>query len=686
MAYKIITNDFRVNEAQQFLESFSEDGKTFYYLFFGRHIPYSGGVVPEVESSRQDLSIAAYADMMFAKRITEEDTTLSILRVDWQPNLVYSEYDHRVENDDPSQFYVGVQEGDNYNVFRCLFNNGGVPSTVAPSFTAFSLVESADTETYDGYYETSDGYQWKYMFTVGSDEMTKFATSRYVPLMANSSVTEFAIPGAIDVIKVESGGAGYDNHFSSEFSANSDIAYLGNSTYFAIRTNQTASPSSVDDFYNGCIFKITDGRGIGQFREITDYVNSGNARYVILDEPFSIVPDTTSKFEITPKVTVRGRNVSPAVGRALIGQGNSVTRVEILDRGSGYSLADAAILQSNTAVESNTAVLVPIIPPPGGHGSHPESELGARWFTLSVTIDGDENGAIPEGQKFGQVGILKDPLFSNVEVTTVKMSNTSEPGRDGGFIEGETVVSFSPILQSGTFSVTSGNNVVGVVDTDLCDPRTLQFPQGRIFLYNTEDPEWFCAEVSSANSTAIVMADQATFTTNLAQVFISPSRHKAKHLSSGLSYSYLGDVEPGFAVGDKIFGLQTFSTAVITQMENNNRPLDGLGVVNQLSVISITDPVSTFSEDDFLSDVDGLNTCYFHSYANANHLYVTRVMGAMEPGTLLRNVGTTASAVVADKYDGQIVQESGSVIYLENHEPVSRETSTSQTKKIIVEF
>lgn len=679
MAFRNVTEDFRINQAEQFIESFSENNPTYYYMFFGRHYPYAGGVVPEVGNSVLDLTISPYANMTFAKRILPSDVMLSIARADWVEGQVYGSYDHRLDDRD---FYIGVVEGNSYNVFKCLFNNNGAPSTVAPSFAAFSTIENQDADTYDGYYETADGYQWKYMYTVDQATMNKFATAKYVPLVANTAVSEQAIAGSIDVIKVEAPGSGYNNFFYGEFTANSDIAYLGNNNYYALRTSGVISPASGNDYYNGCILKITEGSGAGQYREVVDYINSGGARYVIVDDAFTVLPDTTSRFEITPKVTVAGRSTTEAVGRAIMGSGNSIFSVEILERGSGYTSAEAYIKQPNVAVEANSAILVPMMPPPGGHGFDARSELGARWAAVSVTVSGDENGMIAAGQKFGQVGIVKNPMFSNVEITTVKISDGSQAGRDGNFLDNETVIVFDPIKQAGIANAVLGSEILTVAGAD---PSKVVYPGGRVFV-SSANSEWFTAKIVQANTSALTLDAPVTFTSNAATTHICYANTSGIHVGSGPTYSYIDKASPFFKTGDKIIGLRSMTTARITAVEINNRAVSDYTAINQLDIIAIDDPLSTFVEDEYLSDASNTNSCYFHSYANSSHMFVTNVIGNMDAGAVLRNATSSATATVANKYNGQFVQESGAVIYVENHELVTRENSTAQTKKIIVEF
>jgi hypothetical protein len=62
-------------------------------------------------------------------------------------------------------------------------------------------------------------------------------------------------------------------------------------------------------------------------------------------------------------------------------------------------------------------VLGIVRPPKGGHGSNPEYELGASGLCISVSFANNETGTIPTENDFRSVGLLKDPLYSNVVFT-----------------------------------------------------------------------------------------------------------------------------------------------------------------------------------------------------------------------------------------------------------------------------
>jgi hypothetical protein len=88
-------------------------------------------------------------------------------------------------------------------VFKCMFNNNGATSTVMPQITLGGELPE------NPYIETSDGYYWKYMYTIPSGLKNKFFTDKYMPVITDSVVYSSATGGRLDVIKIISGGTGY---------------------------------------------------------------------------------------------------------------------------------------------------------------------------------------------------------------------------------------------------------------------------------------------------------------------------------------------------------------------------------------------------------------------------------------------------------------------------------------------
>lgn len=82
------------------------------------------------------------------------------------------------------------------NVYKCIYNNNGAPSTIMPYSTSQDLIT------------TSDGYIWKFMYTIPVALMTKFMTDTDIPV-STSIRSPYYSGGAITTATVLYYGSGY---------------------------------------------------------------------------------------------------------------------------------------------------------------------------------------------------------------------------------------------------------------------------------------------------------------------------------------------------------------------------------------------------------------------------------------------------------------------------------------------
>jgi hypothetical protein len=410
--------------------------------------PSVGDDVENPLDSDQYTSVQAYDDMVFAKRIRQEDIRLMVPKYLWTQGTVYSQYENTDPNLHSVPFFVVVDDLTEFNVFKCLFNNNGAASIDPPSRNGNSL----------DYYpvETSDKYLWQYMYTITKLDYERFSTSQYIPVTANTMIVENAVPGTIEVIKVATGGTGYANWYTGTFES-PDIRYLGSGTLYGL--GDDASP--INEFYQGGVLKITESQTpgiVGQYQIITSSVGVGAKKFVSLQGSFSATPSAGDRYEIYPLVSIwgDGNETTKAFARAIINPNaaNSVSRVEMLNTGRLYRNAIANI-EIPEVVKSSTnykpAILEPIVSPPQGHGGNPAVELGAKQVGISVSVSDTENGTIPATNDFRSVGILKNPLFNNVTLT----HNTPL----GTFSVGETVVQYKDVRLYGSIETTAGRTI-----------------------------------------------------------------------------------------------------------------------------------------------------------------------------------------------------------------------------------
>ena len=199
----LVTSKFRVHNAQQFAEAFSETSNTIMYLFIGKNTAFPNDNSPPTPvNSTANVEYTPWRDMYAAKRITTADVTHAIERYNWTSGTVYDQYDDQDTNLLEDDFYVMTED---YNVYKCLFNASATASTTKPTGVSTSP------------FTTADGYIWKYMYTVTTAKALKFLTNDYIPvqtLIADDSTDQWdvqtaAVDGGIHVIKVTAGGSGY---------------------------------------------------------------------------------------------------------------------------------------------------------------------------------------------------------------------------------------------------------------------------------------------------------------------------------------------------------------------------------------------------------------------------------------------------------------------------------------------
>lgn len=450
---KIVTSGLQLDSALAFQEAIANTAGR-YYVFAATHRAFDDDDDPPTpDRSNKGLQYDIYDAMMFGKAITEDDVALLVNRNTWTANTAYQRFDDELESLWDEDFFVVAQESSSYHVFKCLNNDEGL-STSKPLFS--------ETSADDPFYlKVADDYQWKYLYTITSAEMTKFGTDNFMPVYLNANVANAATPGALEVVIVDTEGADYNSYTEGFFS---DFAIGGNTRIYAL----DPASSSNTGFYNTSAIYIKSGTGAGQVRTIQSYIVSGTQRRIVLDEAFDTAPDGTSEYEITPAVVIEG-NGDGALARSVINTAaNSIHRVEMIERGSGYTWATAYVtgntgvinVSSNSTIAANSAVIRPVISPQGGHGANNYAELYAKDIGVSVTFANTETGRLPTLNDFRTVGIIKNPLLAEV---TVDISAGNGTFTDGMLVT-QTDTGATGEVSDVTVSSVTLTNVKGVLE------------------------------------------------------------------------------------------------------------------------------------------------------------------------------------------------------------------------------
>ena len=223
----IITNKFRLHNAANFVESFSESSPNIYYLAIGRPQAFATSTAGDSRTQFEGTDASPltpvdsvsdefyfFDDVIAAKRITTSDVSRAIPRRNWTTGTTYDMYRH-----DYGQYVKGsssstisansgatsladatfyVLSSDN-NVYKVIDNNGNSASTVEPTGTSTSILT------------TGDSYKWKYMYTLTASEQTNFLSTDFMHVSTDSTVSSAAVDGAIDTILIKTAGSGGAN-------------------------------------------------------------------------------------------------------------------------------------------------------------------------------------------------------------------------------------------------------------------------------------------------------------------------------------------------------------------------------------------------------------------------------------------------------------------------------------------
>jgi len=223
----IVTNKFRINNAEQFVESFSETAATTYYLFIGRAHSWATDADAQGNSINEGTDASPptpnddvtsefynYDDMLGAKIITSSDVSHCIPRRNWTTGTTYDMYEHNISSSNAANSgatnlfdssYVVMNSS--FAVYKVIENDGATASTVEPTSTSNSI------------FETSDGYRWKYMYSLTSAETLNFMSTDFIHVSTDSTVSAAAVDGALDTILVVAGGSSFNTSSGSTISA-----------------------------------------------------------------------------------------------------------------------------------------------------------------------------------------------------------------------------------------------------------------------------------------------------------------------------------------------------------------------------------------------------------------------------------------------------------------------------------
>lgn len=181
------------------------------YCFLSKVDPWDDEDNPPIPQQDQKYIKQTFKNMFVAKKITSNDISPVIPRIDWTSGITYDYYQDDVDIFDVDEngfanykFYVKNRYD---QIFKCLWNNNDSPSTVEPYF-------EPGTYGTDNIFRGSDDYKWKYMYTIDDGLRVKFLDSNWIPVPIGTTnpnpLQSDAGTGDIPVINITNRGSGYD--------------------------------------------------------------------------------------------------------------------------------------------------------------------------------------------------------------------------------------------------------------------------------------------------------------------------------------------------------------------------------------------------------------------------------------------------------------------------------------------
>ena len=205
----IVTSDFRVVNAENFKEDVAGSSV---YVAIGKSDVWSNSTSDTTDSTSigtefppndhlDDLG-EARANLMAMQKVNATDISHVVPRYTWTSGRSYSAWDSNDGAIFDKEFYIITAE---FKVYKCIVA-GTSGSTVQP------------TQTLTAPQAESDGYTWKYLYTVQVADSEKFLTTSYMPVKTVS--LNFANDAAAQAALSEGDYAQYLNQKASRDHAN----------------------------------------------------------------------------------------------------------------------------------------------------------------------------------------------------------------------------------------------------------------------------------------------------------------------------------------------------------------------------------------------------------------------------------------------------------------------------------
>lgn len=372
----IVTQTFKNRQVDAFLNFLSDKNA---YIFVGNPYQWEDETSPPIPVDNDGSFFNVWDKVYGLKLVPQGSYGKVIRRRDWRPGDVYDIYSTNMGPIEETSFYVMHE----YNVYKCIWNNDGSPSTDPPTGT-------------DNLFETNDGYVWAFMYTIDTSNAQKYLTPEYMPVIIDSAVQQNAemSTGIVTGVRVIDPGTGF-----TSIDATSPGMSRAAELYPTMNASGGIESVEVIDGgsgYSTPVSVVVTGNGVGASLVATV---SGDGRIS------SITVGNSGTGYIQPAIDITAGSGTGFHAIPVI-QNGQLTRVHIKegDEGDGYTFLSLAV------VGGADAAVEPILAPILGHGYNAEEELGASNIMFTALFSPSEvAGYIPPNNQYRDLGLILDP-------------------------------------------------------------------------------------------------------------------------------------------------------------------------------------------------------------------------------------------------------------------------------------
>ena len=201
MATSLLKFSLKTNLVKSVISEIVSNVSRYYYVYCHPG-SWTNESSPEPVSDSFEYENETRNEAILYKQIDSNDICAVVPRYDWIAGYTFDMYDEYSSSDpafsgatalENAQFYCLT---DDFNVYKCLYNNNDKPSSIRPTGTSTTPIK------------LDDGYIWKYMYTVPLSVRNKFLTATTMPVVTALS-NQFYSNGSIVSYTIENPGKEY---------------------------------------------------------------------------------------------------------------------------------------------------------------------------------------------------------------------------------------------------------------------------------------------------------------------------------------------------------------------------------------------------------------------------------------------------------------------------------------------